>query len=266
MLAPRAAVSDLLVLPSSQQVPGHGFLPVNAYVLRERARALLVDTGPQTEREAFLDALWSIVAPSDLAAVFLTHEDFDHAGSLDAVLDAAPQATLVTNYVTVGKLLERTSIPLDRVRVVNDGDRVPGLEREVRVVRPPLFDAPGTLGVFDVRSRALLTVDAFGTYLPQIVPELDDVAERDVRAGLRDFNRLNHPWATTVDARAFAAAIGRLRALDPAVLLSSHGAIARDECAVLLDEAARLPGMEPLVPPDQATFEARRCELSPSRS
>ena len=67
---------------------------------------MLVDTGLPSEREGFLDALWSLVRPEDLRWVFLTHEDRDHAGNLLQVLEAAPRSRLVTNYVTLSKLLE----------------------------------------------------------------------------------------------------------------------------------------------------------------
>jgi glyoxylase-like metal-dependent hydrolase (beta-lactamase superfamily II) len=222
---------------------------------------VLVDTGLPTERDDFLERLWSVVEPEDLSCVFLTHEDHDHAGNLLAVLEAAPRARLVTNYVTVGKLLEAGTLPLDRVVVVNPGDRVPGVERELAVLRPPAYDSPGTIGLQDARTGAVFTVDAFGTYLPELAERLEDVPEEDALAGLVDFNRANHPWTAVADAGRFGEAVAALGRMEPSVLLSSHGLPAVDRAPALLEAMAGLPTMEPYVPPDQDRFEQLKPEM-----
>lgn len=260
MSSPYPAVGDLWVLGSSQLAPGHGVLPVNAYLFRCDA-PVLVDTGLPTERDSFLEALWSLVPPAQLMAVVLTHEDADHAGNLFAVLEAAPQARLVTNYVTLAKLQEAASVPLDRVQVVNPGEFVPGTERRLTVVRPPVYDAPGTVGVHDRGTGAVLTVDAFGTYLPEPVEDLRDVAEADVLRGLVDFNRMNHPWTALAEQSRFDAAVAAVAELRPTLLLSSHGALVSDRTELLLEGLRSVPAMDPYVPPDQAAFEELEPEM-----
>ena len=260
MNEPYVALGDIHVLPTSQAAPGHGVLPVNAFVIRDRA-PVLIDTGLASEEDRFLERLWSLVDPGDLRWVFLTHEDRDHAGNLLAVLDAAGQARLVTNYVTVGKLLEGFSVPLDRIVVVNPGQRFSTTERELEVLRPPLFDASGTVGLSDPTTGAVFTVDAFGTYLPELVENLDDVPPAEASAGLADFNRANHPWAELVDEGRFERALDGLRRLQPTLLLSSHGVLAPGRTDELLRSLAELPAMGPYVPPDQERFEALRPEM-----
>jgi flavorubredoxin len=201
------------------------------------------------------------VEPEDLAVVFLTHEDHDHAGNLLAVLEAAPRARLVTNYVTLSKLLEAGTLPLERVAVVNPGERVPGIERELAVLRPPAYDSPGTVGLHDVRTGAVFTADAFGTYLPELADRLEDLPEEVALAGLVDFNRMNHPWTAVADAGRFREAVAALGRLEPRVLLSSHGVPAVDRAPALLEAMARLPTMEPYVPPDQQRFEQLKPEM-----
>ncbi len=222
---------------------------------------VLVDTGLPTECDDFLDRLWSLVEPEDLACVFLTHEDHDHAGNLLAVLEAAPQAPLVTNYVTVGKLLEAFTLPLDRIVVVNPGERVPGIDRELVVLRPPAYDSPGTVGLHDPRTGAVFTVDAFGTYLPDVVDRLEEVPEDDALAGLVDFNRVNHPWTALADVDRFGEAVAAVGRLQPHVLLSSHSAPAVERIPALLEAMAGLPAMAPYVPPDQDRFEDLKPEM-----
>ena len=94
---------ETVVLADSIEVPGLGHLPVNAFLLRG-AEPLLVDTGLPTSRAEFLDHLWSLCDPEDLRWVWLTHPDRDHTGSLLQVLEAAPQARLVTTFLGLGIL------------------------------------------------------------------------------------------------------------------------------------------------------------------
>ena len=260
MNAPYPVLGDVHVLPSSQEAPGQGILPVNAYLVRDQA-PVLVDTGLPADRDRFLDALWALVDPDDLAWVFLTHEDHDHAGNLMPVLEAATGARLVANYVTVTKLLEGGPLPLDRVVVVNPGERFSTSAREVVVVRPPVYDAPGTVGLWDPATGALLTVDAFGAYLPELVEDLADVPEERARSGFDDFNRANHPWTALADEARFGRALAAARELRPTLLLSSHGVPAPGRTEALFDAMATLPTLPPFVPPDQARFEELRPEM-----
>ncbi len=258
---PYAVAGDVHVLPSSEAAPGYGVLPVNAYLIGGDD-PVLVDTGLPSEREQFLEALWSLVEPDALRWVFLTHEDPDHAGNLMAVLDMAREARLVTNYVTVGKLREGIPpLPIDRVVVVNPGQPFPRTERGLAVVRPPVYDAPGTIGLHDPVTGVVLTVDAFGTYLPELVEDLGDVPEGDALAGFEDFNRANHPWTALVHEAKFRRSLGALHDLRPTLLLSSHSVPARGRTEALIEAMARLPQMEPYVPPDQQQFEDLKPEM-----
>lgn len=254
-------VDDVWLLFSTQSAPGHGVLPVNAFVIAQDP-PLLVDTGLAKDRDDLLAAIATVVSsPEELGAVFLTHEDADHAGNLLAVLDAAPRARLITNYVTVSRLLEAGPVPLDRVHVVNPGDPIPSTCGRLTALRPPLYDAPGTLGLHDTATGVVFPVDAFGTYLPEGAIELSDTTEDEVVRGLWNFNRVNHPWSALVDASRFGAAIDTIAAREPTLLLSSHGAVPRHLTALLLDALRQLPELPPLRPPDQSRFERLKPQL-----
>ncbi len=260
MEKPYRATGDIHVLPSSEGAPGYGVLPVNAYLVRDKT-PMLIDTGLATDREPFLSCLWSLVEPDDLRWVFLTHEDRDHAGNLLPVLEAAARAVLVTNYLTLGKLLEAWRVPIDRVVVVNPGERFSTSDRELILVRPPVYDAPGTVGLFDPATSALFSVDAFGAYLPELVRDLSEVPDDKLRSGFMDFNRANHPWTALVDETKFGNALDELRRADPSVILSSHGVPALGRTDDLFDAMATLIALEPFVAPNQVRFEELKGEM-----
>src|SRR3954468_19547815 len=89
------------VLNDQLEVPEIGFLPVNAFVL-QAAEPVVVDTGLSLPDRGFLDALRWILDPKDGGWIWLTHPDRDHTGALFDLLDAAPQARLVTTFLGAG--------------------------------------------------------------------------------------------------------------------------------------------------------------------
>ncbi len=78
---PYQAMPGIEVLPSHFVIPGMGFLPVNAFVIKA-TEPVLVDTGMGMDREQVMKAFRSVVNPRDLRWVWLTHDDADHTGSL----------------------------------------------------------------------------------------------------------------------------------------------------------------------------------------
>ncbi len=96
MDAPYQASPDVHELPSDFALPGVGVLPINAYVLLAE-EPVLVDTGMVMDRADFLAALSSVIDPAALRWVWLTHDDADHTGSIERVMELAPNARLVTN-------------------------------------------------------------------------------------------------------------------------------------------------------------------------
>jgi flavorubredoxin len=110
---------------------------VNSMVIADR-EPVVVDTGTVVNRDQWLADVFSIVDPTDIRFVFLSHDDHDHVGNLLPLLDAAPQATLVTTWFSQERLAGDLSIPLERVRWVNDGGSFEAGGRTLAVVRSPL--------------------------------------------------------------------------------------------------------------------------------
>jgi glyoxylase-like metal-dependent hydrolase (beta-lactamase superfamily II) len=170
-------IGDVTILGDHIEIPGLGFMPVSAYVLHAQ-QPLVIDTGLSTADKDFLSALGQVLDPADVRWVWITHPDRDHTGGLWALLDAAPNARLVSTFIGVGIMSCQWPIPADRVRLLNPGQVLDLGDRRLHAFRPPLFDNPATTGFLDDRSGALFTSDCFGAPLPS--PELATSA--DVRS------------------------------------------------------------------------------------
>ena len=193
---------DVTVLNDQLEIPGIGFLPVNAYVLHAQ-QPVVVDTGLGLPDRDFVGALREVIDPSDIRWIWLTHPDRDHTGGLFALLDAAPRARVVTTFIGVGILGCERQIPLDRVYLLNPGQTLDVGDRTLTGYRPPLFDNPATVGFIESKTGAFFSSDCFGG--PMATAEIASAsnvhaaAEPDREAAQLMWAAIDSPWVHNVD-------------------------------------------------------------------
>lgn len=267
---PRQHHAPLRIAPDTYLVRsmfGEGEAPVAVYVnsmVITGPEPVIVDTGTVVNREQWLADVASLVDLDDVRHVFLSHDDHDHVGNLVPMLEAAPQATLVTTWFSLERMAGDLSIPLERVRWVNDGESFEAGGRTLAVVRPPLYDAPTTRGLYDPASGVYWAVDTYGTTVPA---PADDVAELDAEVwdeGFLGLNRMNSPWHAIVDPDRFGAEVARVEALAPTVLASAHGpVITGANVAEAHRKMRRVAGGEPTPLPTQADLDVLLATMAP---
>jgi flavorubredoxin len=101
MVTSYTAAPDIEVLTSDFPIPGFGLVPINSFVLKG-SQPILVDTGAVVQSAEFMPALRSVIDPSDLEWIWITHTDFDHMGSLHQLLAEYPQIRVMTTFLGVG--------------------------------------------------------------------------------------------------------------------------------------------------------------------
>lgn len=261
-----AATDDITVLASAAELPGLGHLPVNGFVLHAQ-QPTLVDTGMPADRTEFLDLLWAAVDPADLRWVWITHPDRDHTGALMQVLEAAPQARVVTNFLGFGILGLEYPITPDRVYLLNPGQSLDIGDRTLHAFRPPLYDSPATAGFVDSRSGAVFTSDCFGGPVAEHALAVGDdagsVAADELAAAQRLWATADSPWVTSVDRVRYGDELRRLAGSGLDLVLSTHLPPAHDMGAQLLDTIATAPDAAPFVGPDQAALQAMLAGFAP---
>jgi hypothetical protein len=254
MDAPYEAAPGIHVLPSQVPLPGVGVLPVNAYLLLSD-EPVLIDGGMGADSDEFVDALSTIIDPAALRWVWLTHDDADHTGSIQRVLELAPQARLVTHAFSALRMSSWWDVPLGRVHAIRVGDRLPVGDRTLRAVAPPLYDNPTSIGLLDEATGALFTVDSFGALLPEVTHNAADVPEEALTGGMQAWAAADSPWAHLLDRERFGHVLDGVRRLQPSRILSSHLPAANGTSLDrFLEVLASVPDAEPAVPPNDEEF------------
>lgn len=263
MDAPLRIAEETYLLPFTFPVPGLGLLQVNPMVIRAE-QPVLVDTGPPVFREQYLEAAFSLVDPKDVGWIYLSHDDRDHSGNIMQLLDLCPNARVATTFIAVGRMGEEWHLPLDRVVLVNDGESFDAGDRRLTAVRPPLYDAPATRGLWDPTTEVYFSVDSFGAFVPGPCEQMADVPEDAYQAGFAIFNRINHPWHELTDPAKLAVQVDRIRRLGARAVVSYHGPTAHHRTEQLCDALVAAAAMDPQPLPSQADLEAMLAAAAPA--
>lgn len=258
-MAPEQIAPDTFLIHEVQQALGApACVYLNSMIIRG-AEPVIVDTGTLANRQQWLEDAFGIVEPEDVRWVFLSHDDADHVGNLGEVLDACPNATLVTSWAITERYSNCFGFPLARCRWVNDGDSFDVGDRRLLAVRPPQWDSPTTRGLLDERTGVYWAADAFACPMPGA--PVGNVAEFDPgfwRDGMAMFihNALS-PWLSIVDRALYASLCDRVEALGMVTIATAHcPLITESHVADAFDIASELPSVPAPPAPDQVFLDA----------
>lgn len=204
---------------------GEGEAPVsvalNSLVIRA-TEPVVIDTGMADNREQYLADVFSLVEPDDIRWVFISHDDVDHTGNLNALMAAAPNATAVLDWFMTERMGRSLEVPPTRQRWLRDGDGLDVGDRVLRAVRPPVFDSPTTRGVYDPTTGFYWASDSFATPMPEPVRDVAELDQSVWADGINTFDRYVSPWLELVDDGRFQATVDRIAALAPTAMAGCH--------------------------------------------
>ncbi|HEX6500180.1 MAG TPA: MBL fold metallo-hydrolase [Micromonosporaceae bacterium] len=257
---------DVTVISDHLEVPGIGFLAANTFVLHA-AEPVVIDTGLGLPDRDFVRTLAQVIDPSDVRWIWLTHPDRDHTGGIFDLLSVAPRARLVTTYLAVGIMSTERPLPIDRVYLLNAGQSLDVGDRTLHGFRPPLFDSPATVALYDDRSRVCFSSDCFGAPLP--TAELVDITDvravpaADLRAAQLFWAAVDSPWVHMVDVDKYLRTVRDVQGIHPDAIFSTHLPPAIGVEGQMFDMLAEAPDANPFVGPDQRALEELLATFQP---
>jgi flavorubredoxin len=258
-VAPEQVATDTWILHSAQDALGQPLVVyLNSFLIKGK-EPVIVDTNTIANRTQWLDDVFTLVDPTDVKWIYLSHDDVDHTGNLEQVLDACPNATLVMSWAIHERHTNAMEFPLDRCRWLNNGESFDVGDRKLTAIRPPLYDSPATRGLFDNKTGVYWAVDSFACPMPG--EPISDVAEFDPEFWAQGMAMFMHhvlsPWLSIVDPAKFAAECDKIQALDAKVIATAHSPIITDATSDKAFEIMRnLPSVTPPPCPDHNVLQA----------
>jgi flavorubredoxin len=231
-------------------------LPVNSLVIRGR-EPVVVDTGFAHVSDEFFADVFSLVEPEDIRWVFISHDDVDHTGNVNALMEAAPNATLVIDWFMMERMGGTLEVSPLRQRWVRDGEVFDVGDRKLLTVRPPIFDSPTTRGLFDTTTGVYWASDSFATPMDKVVRSVTELDRAYLKEGMPNFNRWVSPWLEMIDDAKFQKTVDRIEQLQASVIAGCHTpAIPRSHIGAALDATRRSPHVADVLPqPDQEVLD-----------
>ncbi len=242
-------------------LPNSGYITINSFLIKSQ-EPVLVDTGMRVEASEWMEALKSVIDPEDIRWIWITHDDADHTGSVEEVLRQATNARIVTNLIGLARSETAWHIKLEDCHLLKQGESLHVGDRNLTAFRPPLFDSPATMGLYDDKNEAFFSSDCFGAFIPEPVQDAADVPPEALSEGFSVFNRANHPWVHLTDATKFGRVLRTVEEMNPQIILSAHLPPARGRTDEFLRTLATLPDLEPFEGVNQAEVEAIMAQVN----
>ncbi|MCK4236358.1 MAG: FprA family A-type flavoprotein [Candidatus Krumholzibacteria bacterium] len=213
----------------------HGYLTqrgttYNAYLITDE-KVVLVDTVKRYLFDEMLSRIKEITEPSKIDYVLSNHVEMDHSGSIQKILDIAPNAKVITS--TQGEKGLRGHYKKDwDFHVVKSGDTLNIGKRTLHFVHTPMVHWPDNMVTYIPTEKLLFSNDAFGQHMATS-RRFDDEIGWDIlkeEAG-KYYANIVLPYGEQVQK-----AITALSGLDIQMIAPSHGIIWRSLIPEILRE------------------------------
>ncbi len=259
---PKTRLEPTLIAPDTfllHDHAGEGTAPVsiavNSMVIRGR-EPVVVDTGAREHGTQFLTDVFSLVEPEDVRWIVISHDDVDHTGNLTALAANCPNATVVIDWFMAERMGASLEVSPLRWRWMADGERLDIGDRELVLVRPPVYDSPTSRGVFDPTTRVYWAADAFATPMPTPVHDVAEIDPAVWAEGMATFNQYISPWLMLADDTKFQQTVDRIAALGATAIAGCHTpAIRTPQVADAIAITRNTCGVTVPPQPDQAVLD-----------
>ena len=134
----------------------------NSYLLLDEKTALF-DTVDHAVSEQFLENVEHVLGGRKLDYIVVHHMEPDHSSTLSEVLLRHPEATVVCNQKIDGMLKNYGCCAGERL-LVKEGDELSTGSHTFKFVFAPMVHWPEVMMSFDLKTGALFSADAFGTF------------------------------------------------------------------------------------------------------
>lgn len=205
----------------------------NAYLIMDK-KITLVDTVKHYLFDEMLSRIKEIVDPLKIDYIVSNHVEMDHSGSIQKLLEVAPNAQIITS-IRGEKGLRRHYKKDWYFKVVKSGDALNIGERTLHFIEIPMVHWPDSMVTYIPSDKLLLPNDAFGQHIASS-KRFDDEIDWGIlkEEAAKYYANIVMPYGSQVEK-----ALDALSGLDIHMIAPSHGIIWRSLIPQILKEYSK---------------------------
>lgn len=195
----------------------------NSYLLRGSEGIALFETVKEKFFDEHLEKIRSVINLEDINYVVVNHTEPDHAGSVEKILEYAPNATVVGSNLAIKYLTEIINKPFKN-KVVKDGETLSLGNKTLKFISAPQLHWPDTMYTYVIEDETLITCDSFGSHYCDervLKSAIEDSKEDDyIEAYNYYFRMIMGPFKPFV-----LKALDKIKDLDLKFICPGHGLV-----------------------------------------
>lgn len=135
----------------------------NSYIVKGSEKIALFETVKAKCFDEYIEKLKLYIDPKKIDYIVVDHTEPDHAGSVEMLLDYAPNAKVVGSQAAIDFLREIANKDFDAI-VVNHGDTLNLGNKTLKFVSAPFLHWPDSIYTYIPEDKMLVTCDSFGSH------------------------------------------------------------------------------------------------------
>jgi flavorubredoxin len=196
----------------------------NAYLGKGSEKTALIDAVDSAKLAVLMEQLTEV---KSLDYLIVQHVEQDHSGSVPALLERYPTATVITTPKAKPMLVDHLHVDPKRIVTVEDGETLSLGDRTLEFIHAPWVHWPETMLTYLKEDKILFTCDFFGSHLATTEIYATEKA-RVYEAAKRYYAEIMMPFRAMISKH-----LKRLGDYDIAMIAPSHGQVYDDPSFIL---------------------------------
>jgi len=207
----------------------------NAYFINAQKKTL-VETVKSTHTTEYLNKLRAVCNSEEIEYIVMDHTEPDHSGSFPALLDIAPNATVVGTGAALVYLDEIVNRPFKSLKV-KDGDTLDLGNKTLRFIGAPNLHWPDSMYTYLVEDKLLFTCDSFGAHycFDHVFDDLITNKDEYEEAFNYYFDCILRPYS-----KFLVKAIEKIANFEISAICTGHGPILRSNWKEIMNKSNQL--------------------------
>lgn len=204
----------------------------NSYFINAEKK-VIIETAKDKYTKEYINKVKSVVNPEEIDYIIMNHTEPDHSGSVNALLEIAPNATVVATKTGIRFLKAITNREFDHI-IVNDGDELDLGNKKLKFITAPFLHWPDAMYTYLVDDSILFTCDSFGCHFCD-ERMFDDQVDDFSNAFDHYFDVIMSPFSEHM-----LKAIDKIKDININIIAPGHGPILRENPQKYIDQTKEL--------------------------